>query len=115
MGDEIISSSFVKEHLPSCALFVFIFLLLFLLSHLASYKCLGEGFSIFGDEEIDVVIDVDISSHPGSLYHPWLVVQSLKELAIDCLLQFMSLQLKSLKFDWIAISFPRKFRSAVGH
>ena len=113
MGDEVIGSSFVEKHLPSCALFVF--LLLFLLSYLASYKCLCERFSVLGDEEIDVVIDVDISSHPGSLDHPWLVVQSLKELAIDCLLQFMSLQLKSLKFDGVAISFPRKFRSAVGH
>ena len=115
LGDEVIGSSFVEKHLSSGALFVFIFLFLFLMSHLTSYKCLSERFGIFGYEEIDVVIDIDVSTHPGSLDHSWFVVQSLEELAIDSLLQFMSLQLKSLKFDGIAISFPRKFGSAVRH
>ena len=85
------------------------------MSHLTSYKCLGERFGILGDEEIDVVVDVDVSAHPGSLDHPGFIVQSLEELTIDSLLQFMSLQLKSLKFDGVAISFPRKFGSAVGY
>ena len=56
------------------------------MSHLTSYKCLGERFGILGDEEIDVVVDIDISAHSGSLDHPGFVVQSLEELAINSLL-----------------------------
>ena len=85
------------------------------MSHLTSYKCLGERFGILGDEEIDVVVDVDVSTHPGSLDHPGFVVQSLEELTIDSLFQFMSLQLKSLEFYVVAITFPGKFGSAVGY
>ena len=56
------------------------------MSYLTSYKCLGERFGILGDEEIDVVVDIDISAHSGSLDHPGFVVQSLEELAINSLL-----------------------------
>jgi hypothetical protein len=51
--------------------------------------------SILGNEEVDVVIDVDVAPNPSGLQHLGLVVQLLEKVCLHRLLHLLALQLQS--------------------
>lgn len=80
---EIVSSSFIQKDLPSSHLFLLLITISFS-QHLPSYKCLSKWvcLNVSCNEEIDVIVDINVSSKASSLKDSVVIIQSLKKLAI---------------------------------